>query len=288
MARDVVVLVHGLPLVRCGLERGSAEPVGVGDIDLEPLVRSKTLRPSPELETGRTSMPAVYVRGEAYRRLHRRRPGLLALRWASAHRRRSIASCLSTWARFSAYSTASRPSAGLSTLEVDARRGGFSWLSFGPRICGKRGRHLCWSRARGPARTVPSASDHARRLGIPGAQQRLERRWRRDRPEVALFGGLPQKDLKCPRRGCRSRPRRPRRRRRRRSARRRNPRRGGPSGPATPAARRVVGAGAVRPKTSKRAEGGAGAGAGADEEVRRAASTRPAPLRTAATARPPA
>ncbi len=43
-----------------------AEYDSVRDVDLEPLgPRGKTLRAAIALETGRTSMPAVYVRGEA-------------------------------------------------------------------------------------------------------------------------------------------------------------------------------------------------------------------------------
>ena len=50
------------------------------DIDLEPLgPRGKTLRAAIALETGRTSMPAVYVRGEAIGGYTDGRPGLLAL-----------------------------------------------------------------------------------------------------------------------------------------------------------------------------------------------------------------
>ena len=57
-----------------------AEYDSVLDIDLEPLgQRGKTLRAAIALETGRTSMPAVYVRGEAIGGYTDGRPGLLAL-----------------------------------------------------------------------------------------------------------------------------------------------------------------------------------------------------------------
>ena len=57
-----------------------AEYDSVRDIDLEPLgPRGKTLRAAIALETGRTSMPAVYVRGEAIGGYTDGSPGLLAL-----------------------------------------------------------------------------------------------------------------------------------------------------------------------------------------------------------------
>ena len=57
-----------------------AEYDSVRDIDLEPLgQRGKTLRAAIALETGRTSMPAVYVRGEAIGGYTDGSPGLLAL-----------------------------------------------------------------------------------------------------------------------------------------------------------------------------------------------------------------
>ena len=57
-----------------------AEYDSVRDIDLEPLgPRGKTLRAAIALETGRTSMPAVYVRGEAVGGYTDGTPGLLAL-----------------------------------------------------------------------------------------------------------------------------------------------------------------------------------------------------------------
>ena len=57
-----------------------AEYDSVLDIDLEPLgPRGKTLRAAIALETGRTSMPAVYVRGEAIGGYTDGTPGLLAL-----------------------------------------------------------------------------------------------------------------------------------------------------------------------------------------------------------------
>ena len=57
-----------------------AEYDSVRDVDLEPLgPRGKTLRAAIALETGRTSMPAVYVRGEAIGGYTDGTPGLLAL-----------------------------------------------------------------------------------------------------------------------------------------------------------------------------------------------------------------
>ena len=57
-----------------------AEYDSVRDVDLEPLgQRGKTLRAAIALETGRTSMPAVYVRGEAVGGYTDGRPGLLTL-----------------------------------------------------------------------------------------------------------------------------------------------------------------------------------------------------------------
>ena len=50
------------------------------EINLEPLgPRGKTLRAAIALETGRTSMPAVYVRGEAVGGYTDGTPGLLTL-----------------------------------------------------------------------------------------------------------------------------------------------------------------------------------------------------------------